>query len=81
MATTRYFLEQVQRKRPYVTEELSRRIIAAPLRRQVQADGRIRYYGQVTLPHEEQSRILRVVTLEDGTTLHNAFVDRGESIE
>jgi hypothetical protein len=31
----------------------------------------------VTLPGENAGRILRVVTLEDGTTLHNAFLDRG----
>jgi len=29
------------------------------------------------LPDDAKSRILRVVTLEDGETLHNAFVDRG----
>lgn len=79
MATTRYFSEQVQRKRPYVTEELCRVVLATPIRREVQPDGRMRFYGRVTLPGEAQSRILRVVTLDDGTTLHNAFIDRGES--
>jgi len=28
------------------------------------------------LPGEEKARILRVVTLEDGATVHNAFIDR-----
>lgn len=79
MTTTRYFVEQVQRKRPYATEELCRSVIANPLRKEMQDDGRQRFYGHVTLPGEKQRRILRVVTLEDGKTLHNAFVDRGES--
>ena len=42
----------------------------------VQADGRIRHWGVVLLPNEAKPRILRVVTLEDGITLHNAFIDR-----
>jgi hypothetical protein len=30
----------------------------------------------ITLPNEDNPRILRVVTLEDGMTIHNAFIDR-----
>jgi hypothetical protein len=77
MATTRYFDEQVLRKRPYLTVEMCWQIIAAPLRCDVQDDGRVRYWGKVILPDEADERILRVVTLEDGDTLHNAFLDRG----
>jgi hypothetical protein len=77
MATTRYFDEQVLRKRPYLTVEMCLQVIAAPLRREVQEDGRIRFWGRVSLPSEPDERILRVVTLEDGETLHNAFLDRG----
>jgi len=77
MAVTRYFEEQVLRKRPYLTVELCREAIANSLRREVQPDGRIRHWGRVTLPDEAIARILRVVTLEDGETLHNAFLDRG----
>jgi hypothetical protein len=77
MATTRYFDEQVLRKRPYLTLDDCRAVIAAPLRVQVQVDGRIRHWGEVTLPDEAEPRILRVVTLEDGVTIHNAFLDRG----
>jgi hypothetical protein len=76
MEATRYFMEQVLRKRPYVTEELCRQIVQDPLRRFVQTDGRIRHWGRVNLPGEDKARILRVVTLEDGETLHNAFFDR-----
>ena len=73
MKTTRYFQEQVLRKRPYIKQEWCERIVQQPLARVVQPDGRIRYWGAVP---ELQGRILRVVTLEDGETLHNAFPDR-----
>ena len=75
--TTRYFDEQVMRKRAYLTVEMCRAVVEVPLRREVQADGRIRHWGKVRLPSEEVTRILRVVTLDDGVTLHNAFLDRG----
>ena len=51
-------------------------VIANPVRRQAQEDGRIRYWGKVALQGEARTRILRVVTLEDGVTIHNAFLDR-----
>ena len=73
MKTTRYFQEQVLRKRPYIKQEWCERIIRQPLARAIQSDGRIRYWGAVP---ELQGRILRVITLEDGETLHNAFPDR-----
>ena len=76
MLATRYFIEQILRKRPYLTEGMCRGVLAAPLVRVVQDDGRIRHWGMVTLPDETESRILRVITLEDGETLHNAFLDR-----
>lgn len=76
-ATTRYFDEQVLRKRPYLTVEMCESVVADPLRREEQDDGRIRHWGRVALSGEEEARILRVVTLEDGETIHNAFLDRG----
>ncbi len=68
--TTAYFRNTVQVKRPYVTEAICREVIAKAVRREVQADGRIRYWGRVG------ERWLRVVVLEDDETLHNAFYDR-----
>lgn len=76
MTATRYFTEQVLRKRPYLSIELCRLVLANPIRRIAQDDGRIRHWGAVTLPNETETRILRVITLEDGMTLHNAFIDR-----
>jgi hypothetical protein len=77
MKTTRYFEEQVLQKRPYIKPEWCSAAIAAPLRRVVQIDGRIRFWAEVVVEGETQPRMLRVVTLDDGETIHNAFFDRG----
>lgn len=50
--------------------------LTAPLRREIQADGRIRSWTNIQVAGEAQPRYLRVVTLEDGETVHNAFFDR-----
>ncbi len=76
MATTRYFEEQVLRKRPYLSLEMCEAVLRKPLKVETQADNRIRHWGLITLPNEQQGRILRVVTLADGETIHNAFPDR-----
>ena len=73
MRTTRYFEEQVLRKRPYIKREWCERALQEPVRRDVQGDGRVRYW--VFIP--ESGHYLRVVTLEDSMTVHNAFFDRG----
>ena len=72
MRTTRYFEEQVLRKRPYIKREWCEQALASPVRRETQPDGRIRHWVYVA----ELGRYLRVVTLEDGETVHNAFPDR-----
>ena len=76
MPVTRYFSEQVLRKRPYLTLEMCEQVVRSPLRTDAQADGRLRHWSRTTLPGEQKTRILRVVTLDDGVTLHNAFIDR-----
>jgi hypothetical protein len=76
LKTTRYFEEQVLRKRPYILREWCEAALAAPIRREVQADGRIRFWTRVVISGEIQPRFLRVVTLDDGATVHNAFLDR-----
>ncbi len=76
MQTTRYFEEQVLRKRPYIDRSMCAQVLATPLRRQTQDDGRIRFWGAIRDARDGKERILRVVTLEDGVTLHNAFFDR-----
>ena len=61
------------RKRPYIRREWCERIVAKPLKRETQPDGRIRFWGVVP---EFGGRALRVITLSDGVTVHNAFPDR-----
>ncbi len=46
--------------------------IKNPLRVEIQSDGRIRKWCYVT----EMDKHLRVILLEDGETVHNAFFDR-----
>ena len=72
MKTTRYFEEQVLRKRPYLKREWCELALQNPVRRIVQPDGRIRQWVFI----EELNKYLRVVTLEDGETVLNAFPDR-----
>jgi hypothetical protein len=72
MKTTRYFEEQVLRKRPYLQREWCERALLKPIRIEPQPDGRIRYW--IFIP--EIRKYLRVVTLADGETVHNAFPDR-----
>jgi hypothetical protein len=76
LKTTRYFEEQVLRKRPYIRREWCGQVLAAPIRREVQGDGRIRFWGKIAASDNAQPRFLRVVTLADGETVHNAFFDR-----
>ena len=75
MKTTRYFDEQVLRKRPYLRLDWIEAALTDPLARTIQPDGRIRLWREV-LDDTGKSYILRVVTLEDGETVHNAFFDR-----
>jgi hypothetical protein len=70
--TTRYFQEEVLRKRPYLRLEWIELVLRSPIRRTVQADGRVRHWAYIPA----LGRWLRVVTLEDGETVHNAFLDR-----
>jgi len=70
--TTRYFEEQVLRKRPYIRREWCQLALQQPAHIQVQPDGRVRYWVYIT----ELGKYLRVVTLEDGETVLNAFPDR-----
>ena len=75
MKTTAYF--ETIRSRPDragIQDTWIVRTVQSPLRETVQADGRIRRWAAVP---EAQGRILRVVLLADGETVHNAFFDRG----
>lgn len=71
---TDYFKNEILRKRSYLTIEMCQKVITKPLKKEVQLDGRIRFWAKMK---ELNNRYLRVVTLEDGITIHNAFIDRG----
>jgi hypothetical protein len=58
---SRYFEEQVLRKRSYIDRSWCAQVLAAPIRRETQADGRIRYWGAVIDSRDNRRRILRVV--------------------
>jgi hypothetical protein len=73
MKTTQYFEKVVLRKRPYIQREWCERAIQDPEHVEVQQDKRVRYW--IFVP--ELEKYLRVVTLSDGRTIHNAFPDRG----
>lgn len=73
MKTTLYFEEQVLVKRPYLKREWCERALEQFVYRDVQEyENRVRYWIFI----EELGKYLRVVTLEDGETVHNAFPDR-----
>ena len=74
MRSTRYFEEQVLRKRAYLRREWCELTVAEPEYTDTQPNGRVRYWRRIDAL---EGRWLRVVTLEDGTTIHNAFPDRG----
>lgn len=48
-------------------------VISAPERETIQADGRIRRWARIP---EAEGRVLRVILLPDGETIHNVFFDR-----
>lgn len=61
------------RERPYLTKQMCIRVIEAPIRAESQEGDRFRYWGTV---EELGGRYLRVITLSDKVTIHNAFLDR-----
>jgi len=71
---TDYFENEVLRKRPYIKKEWCIRVIENSLQAEPQEHNRYRFWAAI---EELEGRILRVVTLEDKTTIHNAFPDRG----
>ncbi len=70
---TDYFENEVLRKRPYLKKEWCIYVIENPIKVEAQEHNRFRFWAQIA---ELENRYLRVVTLEDKTTIHNAFPDR-----
>jgi hypothetical protein len=70
---TEYFEKEVLRKRPYIKKEWCVQVIKNPVKVERQEDNRFRFWGYI---QEMKNRVLRVITLEDKQTIHNAFFDR-----
>ena len=70
---TEYFENEVLRKRPYLRKQWCIGVVEKPLRSEPQEGNRFRFWGEVP---ELGGRYLRVITLEDRVTIHNAFPDR-----
>ncbi|MFA7257639.1 MAG: hypothetical protein WC047_08710 [Kiritimatiellales bacterium] len=74
MEYTQYFLHTRNRPdRANIRLEWIQQVIEHPEHEEIQADGRIRRWKKIK---EADDRYLRVVLLEDGKTIHNAFFDR-----
>ncbi len=72
--TTEYFRAvRMRPDRAMIRNEWIRIAIDRPVRVSVQADGRIRRWAEIA---EAGGRVLRVILLPDGATVHNAFFDR-----
>jgi hypothetical protein len=74
MKTTQYF-EFIRRRpdRKMIKLEWIQYTIDNPIHEEKQKDGRIRRWAKID---EAEGKYLRVILLEDGETLHNAFFDR-----
>ena len=73
MKCTQYFLFIRQRPdRAIIKDEWILDTIKKPVKTEVQIDRRIRKWKYI----KEAARYLRVILLEDGETVHNAFFDR-----
>ena len=73
--TTAYFRSiRTRPDRKIIRDEWIMHAVRNPDFEMIQSDGRIRRWAVI---NEFQSRVLRVILLEDGQTVHNAFFDRG----
>lgn len=73
MKTTEYF--RFTRSRPDRERILDEWIVMAveqPVSEQTQTDGRLRRWAYIV----SKAKYLRVILLDDGETVHNAFFDR-----
>ncbi len=73
MKTTRYF--EYTRERPdraQIKKEWIKYVIENPDKTEIQSDGRIRKWAKI----QTVDKYLRVILLDDGVTVHNAFFDR-----
>ena len=71
---TEYFRHtRLRPDRAGITDEWIEHVVANPEHEEIQSDGRIRRWARIS---GFENRALRVILLEDGVTVHNAFFDR-----
>lgn len=74
MKTTQYFrYTRLRPDRASIKDEWIEFVMKNPLKEEIQSDGRIRKWARIV---EMENRALRIILLEDGETVHNAFFDR-----
>jgi hypothetical protein len=74
MKTTRYFdFRRTKPDRAEICDAWIVAIIQKPIKKEYQKDGRIKLWGKVP---EAGGKYLRIILLEDESTVHNAFFDR-----
>jgi len=74
MKFTEYFKYTRQRPdRKTIKDKWIAKAFYDPIHEEIQLDGRIRRWAKI---EEADNKYLRIVILEDGKTLHNAFFDR-----
>ena len=74
MKYTGYFIYTRQRPdRAQIKDEWIQSVVVHPIHEKFQSDGRIRRWGKI---EEAGGGILRVILLEDGEDVHDAFFDR-----
>lgn len=61
-----------RKDRAIIKEEWIRFVVNNPQKQEIQSDGRVRKWAKI----REIDKYLRVILLEDGETIHNAFFDR-----
>jgi hypothetical protein len=71
---TQYFALSVMARddRRAIDPIMIRSVLNGPFKKLRETNGRVRYWGWIP----ERDQWLRVVTLEDGETVHNAFFDQ-----
>jgi hypothetical protein len=74
MQGTRYFdFRRTMPDRAQIRDAWIEAIVQQPIKKEYQKDGRIKIWGKVP---EAGGKYLRIILLEDGKTVHNAFFDR-----
>jgi hypothetical protein len=73
MKTTKYFeYRRSGKDRASIKDEWINYVINNPCKVEIQSDGRIKKWAWIN----DAGKYLRVILLEDGETVHNAFFDR-----